>query len=440
MIKNKVKLSLTQKVALTSIFLFFLTSASVGYLVSTSIRNAYLTEQQREIALSVQNQAHRHLTADDFKKINNDNFRDFRMEISTPDTVRIKVYDTNGVILFSDKEELIGQVDTTDNKEFDDALRGLTTANISKPDKEENIYEQSFDELLEIYVPIVFDDSTVTGVVETYIQLSSLTIEIKNSQIKATILSAAIISSAFIILFIIVKNASKTLIKQDKQLKLDIEKEREYSSLKDEFINLASHQLRTPATGIKWAIETNDLKTAKLKTDEMITIINSLLTLSELKPDYYKYEKKAFSLTQLLEKILREKRKSAQEKKQDIIFEADNGDFQTKIKKEAVTKIFNVLVQNAIDYSKKDSQIKILLKKSPKKIIFEILDHGIGIPEPERSKVFEKFFRASNAIEGRNAGSGLSLYIASTIARGFKGKLSYKSINKGTKFVLELPL
>ena len=69
-----------------------------------------------------------------------------------------------------------------------------------------------------------------------------------------------------------------------------------------------------------------------------------------------------------------------------------------------------------------------------KRLQFEISDSGIGIPENEQNNIFQKFFRAKNAIEQKNAGSGLSLFIAKKIVEGFSGTIWFESSPRGSKF------
>jgi len=452
-------MNLTQRVSLTTLLLLLTTNIIVGITVSQVIRQSYLDEQKRSIAQSVQRLANRFLSASDFQTANiqqvQTKFDHYRDEITTPDTVRIKIYSRDGTVLSSDQTELIGQKLFTDEpEELTAVLNGQILGNISRPDKSENQYEQGFTQLLEVYVPIVFDDVNVSGVVETYTQLSSLNRAITRSQIYAVSLTTVVISLAFIILYLIVRNASRTLIRQDIQLQLDIKKERQYSSLKDEFISLSSHQLRTPASAIKWSLETlmqelghrqltpaqrEALDGVRVNTESLISIINNLLIISDIKPDYFTYEAHAYSVSELIRESIQKHQILTSQKKQRISFTPDTLDTKTLIKRPALLIVINTLIKNATDYSPEGGEITINQASSPDAIRIEVIDSGIGIPKDEQPKVFDKFFRASNSIKQKNAGSGLSLHIAKQIIAGYQGSLEFTALASGSKFTLELP-
>ncbi len=451
--------SLVQKVAITVFVLLVVTSIVTGVLISTFIRQSYLSEQKQSLAQFVQKQAHESLTSsdfltDDFGSVQT-KFDFYRNEIAMPDVVRIKIYNREGVVISSDQPELIGQKSFIDESdELDEILEGKIVGTISVPDKAENKYEQNLGQLLELYVPITFDDVNVDGIVEIYLQFETRNLEIIRSQRYAVVSIAGTIAAAFIILLIIVRSASKTLIQQDIQLKKDIQKEQEYSLLKDEFITMSSHQLRTPASAIKWSLELleeefdgknvlNDeqkeaLSAATANTETLIAIINNLLIIAEIKPDYFKFENKAYLIKDIVYEIIKKYQPLINEKNIKIVFMPGQETITTTIKKEALGFILESMIKNAIDYSSLLGEIKIEIIVSLGKVQILVSDGGIGIPDDERVKVFGKFFRASNSIEKINVGSGMSLYIAQKIATGYGGLIRYEALPKGSKFVLEI--
>lgn len=452
------KLTLVQKVLISVIFLFIVTSSVLSIAVASQIKQAYLGEQKRNVAEFVQKQALQHLNStlfntNDYESIFS-KFLEFQNEIITKEIVRIKIYNTKGVVLYSDQKDLIGQnLFAEEPEELKEILLGNVIAGISKPDKKENIYEKQYNQLLEIYTPIFFEDTGVAGVIEVYYNLDLLSSEILQSQTYLIISIGLIFTILFILLFILVKNASRKIIEQDKQLQIDIKKEQEYSSLKDEFIRLSSHQLRTPASAIKWTVEVlNDNDTGQLNADQkklletitestntLVSIVDNFLVVADIKPDYFTLEKSAYPLSDLIAEILKNKTDKFNHKNLNVTFNLSHGLNKINLKKEALTRVINILIDNAIDYSRKNGNILIELSQINNKQQFLIKDNGIGIPMNEQTKIFDKLFRASNSIEQKNSGSGLSLFIAKQIIEGYSGKIWFVSNKNGSAFTFEIP-
>src|SRR3990167_10455838 len=107
------KFSLVQKVLISVIVLFVATSILVSFLVANKIKQGFLIEQKRNIAEFVQNQAKQHLKKEDFQASSQGKnlavFDKYKDEIITSEIVRIKIYSEEGVVLYSDEQELIGQ-------------------------------------------------------------------------------------------------------------------------------------------------------------------------------------------------------------------------------------------------------------------------------------------------------------------------------------------
>ena len=450
------KFSLVQKVLISVIVLFVATSILVSFLVANKIKQGFLIEQKRNIAEFVQNQAKQHLKKEDFQASSQGKnlavFDKYKDEIITSEIVRIKIYSEEGVVLYSDEKELIGQkLFAEEPEELQEILEGNVVANIAKADKKENVYEKDFGQLLEIYVPVYFDNDEIAGIVELYYKLELLNTEITQSQLYLVVSISIIFLILFFLLYLILRNASKQIIEQATQLKKDIEKEKEYSSLKDEFITMSSHQLRTPANVIKWSLEL--LREAKLtpeqkellessnaNNEKLIAIIDNLLKVSNIKPDYFVFEKENYSLEDLVKEVLQSKKEKINKKQIEITLLPSEKSLTTNIKNEALTTVIGNLIDNAIVYTPEKGKVQIkITQKDRGHQQFMVADTGIGIPEKEQKKVFDKFFRASNAIEQKNVGSGLSLYIVKTIIEGYGGKIWFESSNKGSKFMFEIP-
>jgi signal transduction histidine kinase len=106
--------------------------------------------------------------------------------------------------------------------------------------------------------------------------------------------------------------------------------------------------------------------------------------------------------------------------------------------------VFQNLIENAVNYSNPESSdavVTVVTRTQDDNIIIEIADSGIGIPESEQSKLFARFYRASNAIKFAPNGSGLGLYIVKSIIQIFDGTINFSSVqNKGTTFTITFPI
>jgi signal transduction histidine kinase len=98
------------------------------------------------------------------------------------------------------------------------------------------------------------------------------------------------------------------------------------------------------------------------------------------------------------------------------------------------------ILDNAVKYTNSGGKIKIKISKEGKFLMFEVKDNGVGIPEEQIKRVFEKFFRSDNATKYQTEGTGLGLYIAKNIVEQLGGKIWFKSIeNIGSVFSFSIP-
>lgn len=236
----------------------------------------------------------------------------------------------------------------------------------------------------------------------------------------------------------------------------DITERKRVEEMKTEFVSISSHQLRTPLTGIKWCTELllkdtdaknfnekqNKLLDQIVKSNErMIKLVNDLLDVSRIETGQkFTIRKKTIDIKKILTEVMDDNVTAIKEKNINIELDLDQ---KTKVKAdpEKMAQAWQNLIDNAIKYSKNGSKIHILSKSSKSEILFTIEDHGMGIPQEEQSRVFDKFFRAKNASVSENSGTGLGLYIVKSIIEGHGGKIKFKSQEgKGTTFYISLPL
>lgn len=210
----------------------------------------------------------------------------------------------------------------------------------------------------------------------------------------------------------------------------------EANRMKSEFVSIVSHQLRSPLSNLKWAIEllmsgklgkieekqTEYFKILKENSDRMGELIKDLLIVSRIETAKLPIKKMEFSLEDLVKELIKEFTPFAQ---------ASNVEIEI-LTKENLPKIFadpsqirlviENLLDNAIRYIKGRGVVEIKVERKEKNFYLEIRDTGVGIPEEEQKYIFQKFFRSENALRYQTQGSGLGLYISRAIIEKSGGK------------------
>lgn len=255
-----------------------------------------------------------------------------------------------------------------------------------------------------------------------------------------------VISSA---LFVYSNITTQKEIEQDSQNAL--KKEQELNGLKSQFISMASHEFRTPLS----AIQTSTILISKQNGTEqevkrekyvaqikknvkqLVVILNDFLSLSKLEEGRVIANMQLFDFV-ALSKTLIEEVSLTKKRGKNILFSSPSELVLLNLDPKLVRHILMNLVTNAIKYSPKNTDINIKITESDLFVSLEVKDQGIGIPEKEQGKIFERFFRAKNAqnIEG----TGLGLHIVKQYVDLMDGTIDFKSTpNKGTTFLIKWP-
>lgn len=235
------------------------------------------------------------------------------------------------------------------------------------------------------------------------------------------------------------------------------ERNEEISKMKSNFITVASHQLRTPVSGVRWGLDAlaSELKgplnpdqkeiLAKCieRNTETIQNIDDLLKVSQIEENNFPYEMKEIDIKNLLENTLREFEAELKIKNKKV-------NYQNKLEKnikiiadpDRLNTVFRNLIENAICYGTKDTDIEVSIQTEGEYILIQVENYGIGIAKEDEEKIFIKFFRADNAISTKPNGIGLGLYISRKIIEYHKGKIiPFSNNEKGkTVFSVYLPI
>jgi PAS domain S-box-containing protein len=233
----------------------------------------------------------------------------------------------------------------------------------------------------------------------------------------------------------------------------DITKEKEIDQAKNEFVSLASHQLRTPLSTIGWYVEmllSGDagkvnaeqkqyLEEIASGNEQMIDLVNSLLNVSRLELGTFMIDPKPSDLREICESVLKELIPNI--KKKQLKVNTSYADFGTlELDPGLMRIVMQNLLSNAVKYTPRKGTVTLEVAKKGTTIRITVTDTGIGIPKAQQKKIFSKLFRADNVHEIDADGTGLGLYIVKSIMDASGGSVSFTSVqNKGTTFVITLP-
>jgi len=267
----------------------------------------------------------------------------------------------------------------------------------------------------------------------------------------------AFVASLSGIIGIAVENANlfEQVEKDKKALKKANEKLIKLDQLKDEFVSIASHELRTPMTAIKnylWMainrpkkpLATDVKKNIKIaygSTERLIHLVNDMLTISRIEGHRIELKKDIFDLREVAQATFDELTPIADTKNIKFIFERAEKSMCVEGDKDKLREIIQNLVGNALKFTPEKGKVTIIGETNKTHVYLRVKDTGPGIPSKDLNRLFTKFTKLNHSYKKiKETGTGLGLYISKEIAELHKGDIKVKSIvNKGTTFSLMLP-
>lgn len=234
----------------------------------------------------------------------------------------------------------------------------------------------------------------------------------------------------------------------------DITEEEKLETMRKEFVANVSHELKTPLTTIKSYVETildgvvedsesisHFLSVINNETDRMARLVRDLLQLSNFDSNKIKFEYEYNDYAVLLKKTIEKMNVTAEKKGQIIELDCKNKEIVGYFDYDRLEQVILNIISNSVKYSKDDTKIKVCCEEIDSYVKISIKDQGIGIPQQDLERIFERFYRVDKARSRDLGGTGLGLAIAKEIIVAHGGKIVLNStIGDGTEVLIEIPL
>jgi signal transduction histidine kinase len=375
----------------------------------------------------------------------------------SPDILRFKVYNSKGVVIWSDDKRLVGQ-SFSDNQELEEALGGKVIADMSSLTKKENVFEQDASKgAVEVYVPIFAENGRdLLGVFETYKHADSVYRDVRNA--RAVVLSATLSGGIllYLCLFAIVRQAEKKIDEQQKNL-LNMHSELVASqrmAAVGEMAAAVAHGIGNPLSSIRAAAQValldrreDDGAAANGKTQENLQSImeqvdrvqkrmQRLLNFAKpLEPHPVPIE-----INALLRDIVDTLRPRFNEAQVALSLELDSNLPKANLDANHLEQVFMGVITNALEATPQGGRVTIRTKTltsngAGNQIRVSIEDTGEGIPSVNRERVFEPFFTT------KSHGTGIGLPLAKKFVERNGGSIKICEISSpGAKIEITLPL
>ena len=240
-----------------------------------------------------------------------------------------------------------------------------------------------------------------------------------------------------------------------KELRVSNAQLQKLDEAKDEFISMASHQLRTPLTSIKGYIsmlmdgdvgkvskeQQHLLQEVFISSERMVRLIGDFLNVSRLQTGKFIIDKHPANLAKIVSQELESLEPNAKAHGLKFIYQKPKNIPEMNLDVNKIQQVIMNFCDNAMYYSKDNSKIMVNLAVVKNCIEFTVIDTGIGVPQAEQAQLFDKFFRATNARKQRPDGTGVGLFLAKKVIDAHGGEVVFQSQEgKGSTFGFKLPI
>jgi signal transduction histidine kinase len=392
-----------------------------------------------------------------------------RSRLLQPPVVRVKIWRSDGTIVFSDEPRLIGQRFEDEAGELQKVFDGEVSAGVSDLSASENIFERGpFAKLFETHVPLYLPGTTgdqADAVAELYTDYAGIQGQINHLFKTLVITLCAGLLALYLLLLPIIRRTARTLSGQNAKLEeqaaslqglLEREQEtvselRELNRLKDDFVAVASHEVRTPLTSIIGYAKTlrrpefaedraardEFLAAIERQGDRLHRLVGNLLAASHLEEGQADPAVATTSLRAVTEEVLAGLGPRAHRVR--VFLPHDLPDVVTD--RNGLELILANLVDNALKFSPEESPVDLGARQVGTDVELWVSDRGIGIDDDHLHRIFDRFYQVDSSVTRHYGGVGLGLHLVHELAQSLGGTVGVLSApGSGSTFTLTLSL
>lgn len=234
----------------------------------------------------------------------------------------------------------------------------------------------------------------------------------------------------------------------------DITRRKEVDRLKNEFISTVSHELRTPLTSIRGSLgliaggvagpipdrAKNMIDIAYKNSERLVRLINDILDIEKIESGKMELRFKPIELVPLIEQAVEANRSYGEQYQVSFVIAKAPPNLRINADADRMTQVLTNLLSNAAKFSPPHSEVEIRVRHNGKQLHVEVCDHGAGIPEEFKNRIFQKFAQADSSDTRQKGGTGLGLSIVKAIIEKHGGTIGFNStVGMGTTFYFNLP-
>jgi signal transduction histidine kinase len=232
---------------------------------------------------------------------------------------------------------------------------------------------------------------------------------------------------------------------------------KEANEMKDRFLSIASHELKTPITTIRGQAqlamrriakqrnpppELESMRTTLEKIDNqsgrLTALIDELLDVSQIRAGKLELHKKDYDIVDICREVIEDEHLLTDRR---ITLEAPSTPLIANVDRDRIVQVLVNLISNAVKYSSEETTVQVTVFRNDDKVVIQVRDQGKGIAREQQKHIFEMFYRTPDAQSSSKRGLGLGLAITKDIVERHNGRISFESEpGKGSTFVVELPL
>jgi two-component system, OmpR family, phosphate regulon sensor histidine kinase PhoR len=373
--------------------------------------------------------------------------------------VRVKIWRSDGTIVFSDEPRLVGMKFPDEVHELDEVMSGEADSGISDLEDEENTLERDLaDKLFFTYAPLRLQSGgPVVGVAELYQDYAFIQSNVDAVLSRMAIMFGVGLAVLYTLLLPIAHRASRDLRRQNERLNELLENEqrtvaelRDLNQKMDDFVAAASHELRTPLTSIIGYLATlrhpdlgsdptvraEFLEAADAQTKRLLRLITNLLSAAQMEEGARSVIIERVDLAAIARAVVAELVGASERVR--IVTPPDQA---VPTDRARVTEVLTNLIDNALKYSSPDTTVEVGASVDADGFRLWVSDHGVGIVESEQATIFERFHQVDQSATRRFGGVGLGLFLSKGLVQELDGTIEVTSSpGSGSTFTVVLPM